>query len=90
MEADLDQIRTIIMEFPVIKEHQIPVILQPEGLTENLSEYAVRLADLMERMSFNNNIDVGFWKDINVRWKDINVRVLPQVHRIAWMNRRQV
>ena len=83
MEEDLTEIKNLIKAFPTTQTCQVPIILQPEGLTENLSEYAVRLADLAERISFDNNIDADFWKDINVR-------VLPQVHRIMWNNRRQV
>lgn len=83
MEADLAEIKKLIESIPEIIDDQIPVILQPEGLTENVQEYCLRLAILAERMSFENNTDSDFWKQVNYR-------VLPQVHRLCWNNRRQV
>ena len=83
MEEDLAGIKKLIDFIPSIRDRYVPIILQPEGLTEDLAEYALRYATLCERMTFENDIDPDFWDDINLR-------VMLQGHRVAWNNRRRV
>ena len=78
-DADIQAIREVFEACPRVASEQIPVILQPEGLTQNLEEYAKRFARLMERVILEDN---------NGWWKQFNLRILPQCHRIAWNNER--
>ncbi len=79
LDADLADIKKIIEDNVLIRETQIPIILQPEGLTQDLNAYAKRLAQLCEHVVLN---------DPNGWWAGLNIRILPQMHRIAWNNER--
>lgn len=79
MEEDLKVIKDLYDELN-LKESLI--ILQPEGLTENLREYLVRGEMLVERVVNSNKIDWDFWQNVNLQ-------ILPQWHRLLWNNSRR-
>jgi len=77
-DEDYRQVKELLM----IKNSnikKISIILQPEGLTENLPQYVLRNVDLVEKVQDD-------WEF----WKNYNFRILPQYHRILWNNRREV
>lgn len=82
LEEDLETIKSLINDLKRIKEEKIKIILQPEGLTEDLFDYINRGVNLVERVINNNNVDWDFWKEINLL-------ILPQWHRILWNNARR-
>jgi 7-carboxy-7-deazaguanine synthase len=79
-DADMLALKEVFEKCPEVAERQIAVILQPEGLTENMMEYLKRFARLMEKVVLE---DPRGW------WAPYNIRILPQAHRIAWNNERQ-
>lgn len=79
-DADIKAIKEVFEACPIVAEAQIPVILQPEGLTEDLAEYLQRCSRLAEKTIL---------EDPNGWWAKYNVRILPQFHRLMWNNERQ-
>lgn len=82
MEEDLQAIRKLIEGEPLVRARNLPVVLQPEGLTENIREYLDRSQLLVERVVNCNKIDWDFWETINLL-------ILPQWHRLLWNNARR-
>jgi 7-carboxy-7-deazaguanine synthase len=75
-DTDEQLLQTLLSRFPLFKERQLPIILQPEGdsATQN---YPATLEQLAERVR-------------DPFWNDYYVRVLPQMHVIIWGRRRWV
>lgn len=75
-DADEQELRGLLEQYPVFAEQRLPIILQPEGDTA-LPEYATALERLAERVrdSF---------------WDRYFVRVLPQMHLMIWGRKRWV
>jgi 7-carboxy-7-deazaguanine synthase len=75
-DSDVQHLRVLLSRFPGFAEHQLPVLLQPEGDTAT-QDYASALEYLTEQVrdSF---------------WDDYYVRVLPQLHVLIWGRRRWV
>ena len=75
-DEDERHLRALISKYPEFAEHQLPIILQPEGDAAT-PDYPTALGQLAERVrdSF---------------WNDYYVRVLPQMHVIIWGRRRWV
>ncbi len=75
-EIDEHLLRELLKRFPLFKERQLPIILQPEGDLA-ISDYPAALAYLAEQVrdSF---------------WNDYYVRVLPQLHVIVWGRKKLV
>lgn len=79
-DADIADIKEFMSQCPKIAEARIPVILQPEGLTEDMAEYLKRCAGLAEKTILND--PAGWW----VRY---DIRILPQFHKLMWNSERQ-
>ncbi|MHB8598516.1 MAG: 7-carboxy-7-deazaguanine synthase QueE [Ktedonobacteraceae bacterium] len=75
-DSDEQQLRNLLQYYPLFRENQIPIILQPEGDTATL-DYATALQQLAERIR-------------DPFWNSYYVRVLPQMHVIIWGRRRWV
>ncbi len=75
-DADEQGLRCLLSRYPAFKEHQLPIVLQPEGDTA-IPDYATALEQLAER------VRASFWDDYYVR-------ILPQMHVIIWGRRRWV
>lgn len=80
-EEDLKEVFQILEDYKEIREKGIPIILQPDGAC-NYKEYRSRIRNLIERTVLDERI--------NNKLKDLNFRVLPQLHKIAWGNKRGV
>jgi 7-carboxy-7-deazaguanine synthase len=79
-DADIAAIREVFAVCPRVAAEKIQVILQPEGLTENMAEYLQRCASLAEKVILG---DPAGW------WRDYDLRVLPQFHKLMWNSERQ-
>lgn len=79
IEKDLEDIKQTLSD--INSPLNMNLIFQPEGLTEDLNEYANRYAKLAEYVCYNNHFD---WLN-KYEWK-----VLMQNHRVAWNNRRRM
>ncbi|HET8844603.1 MAG TPA: 7-carboxy-7-deazaguanine synthase QueE [Ktedonobacteraceae bacterium] len=75
-QADLQTLRGLLADFPVFRQRQLPVILQPEGDVAS-ADYASSLAYLAEQVR-------------DPFWSAHAVRVLPQLHVIIWGRRKLV
>lgn len=80
-EEDLKEVFQILEDYKEIMEKDIPTILQPDGVC-NYKEYRSRIKNLIERTVLDERI--------NDKLKDLNFRVLPQLHKIAWGDKRSV
>ena len=75
-DADEQQLRELLSQFPLFVEKRLPVILQPEGNSASL-DYPSTLENLAERVRGDF-------------WDNYYVRVLPQLHVIIWGKKRLV
>lgn len=78
IERDLKDVKNFMME---VGDKNCNLIFQPEGLTEDLNEYAKRGAKLAEYFAYDNWFE---WLD-NYNW-----RIMIQNHRVWWNNRRRM
>jgi len=79
IKTDLKDIKDMLDQ--ICAPDSMNLIFQPEGLTEDLNEYASRYAKLSEYICYDNKFD---WMN---KYK---TKVLMQNHRIAWNNRRRM
>jgi hypothetical protein len=78
----LDLTWALLESIPEIAAHQIPIILQPEGLEHaSVAAYAEALRVLTEAVALGPPA---------ARWRAVPVRVLPQLHRILWGGKRGI
>ncbi len=75
-DTDEQSLRALLLRYPLFAEHQLPIILQPEGDTA-IQDYSTALEQLAERVR-------------DPFWDDYYVRILPQMHVIIWGRRRWV
>lgn len=75
-DADEQQLRSVIAQFPLFAEKKLPIILQPEG-NRAVLDYPATLEALAERVRDDF-------------WDRYDVRVLPQLHVIIWGKKRLV
>lgn len=76
---DLTEVLTLLN---TLKVKDIPIIFQPQGLLNiSTAEYIKQLRDLVEEIIIKNKL-----KDV----ENLNLRILPQMHRLLWNNRRQI
>ncbi|MBU0924155.1 7-carboxy-7-deazaguanine synthase QueE [bacterium] len=77
IEKDMNDVRDLLNSLPHSKYN---VVFQPEGLTEDLNEYAKRAAKLTEYLIYDNWFE---WLN-RFDW-----RVMMQNHRVMWNNERR-
>lgn len=76
---DYLQIKKTLKTHKRIKEFEVPVILQPNGITNTTNDYLKEYESLITKV-----INDTFWKGYR------NVKVLMQNHRIVWGSKRGV
>src|SRR6266478_3374524 len=69
-DTDEQSLRALLLHYPLFAEHQLPIILQPEG-DAAIQDYSAALERLAERVR-------------DPFWDDYYVRILPQMHVIIW------
>lgn len=78
-EEDLSEVRSLLVTLPEVSKQRIPVILQPVGRADQSSlAYLEGLRELGEGI-----LAEEFWRAYD--W-----RVLPQLHRLLWGDRRGI
>ncbi len=75
-DADEQLLRRLLNSYPLFRERQVPIVLQPEGARAQ-EDYPRTMEQLAERLR-------------DPFWDAYNVRALPQLHVIIWGRKRLV
>ncbi len=79
LATDFEQIKALAKLVPALTAGRLPVIFQPEGLTESSTEYLERCRTLVEAVLADPELMASF-----PSW-----RILPQWHQLLWRNERR-
>ena len=82
---DRDEALDLLSKFPVIKNINLPIILQPEIDVVKSGSLGFQVKALRKLIEFNVMNDKNR-KD----WQGYNLFIIPQIHKFCWGNKRQV
>ncbi len=77
-EEDYKELKLALIELNNENKFKIPIILQPNGMTDTLADYAKEYGILALKVA-NDSF-----------WNEYHVRVMMQTHRVAWKQRSGV